>query len=119
MNGNARPARCRFRPPNHSLAALSAAVAMWVALASRISAADSDPSPASRARRVLYNLDGDSCLVTRANSKGPVALNVDDLKRLVEEGWPTIPTGDWGPNSTGAAGRWTSRGRKFASTRWR
>lgn len=39
----------------------------------------------SRVRRVLYNFDGDSCLVTRANSKGPVALNVDDLQRLVEE----------------------------------
>ena len=36
-------------------------------------------------RRVLYNFDGDSCLVTRAGSKGPVALDVDDLKRLVEE----------------------------------
>jgi hypothetical protein len=39
----------------------------------------------ARARRVLYNFDGDSCLVTRANSKGPVALDMDDLKRLVEE----------------------------------
>jgi hypothetical protein len=40
---------------------------------------------APHSRRVLYNFDGDSCLVTRANSKGPVALNVDDLKRLVDE----------------------------------
>jgi len=36
-------------------------------------------------RRVLYNFDGDSCLVTRANSQGPVALNVEDLKRLIAE----------------------------------
>lgn len=40
---------------------------------------------ARKQRRVLYNFDGDSCLVTRANSKGPVALDVEDLKRLVEE----------------------------------
>lgn len=44
-----------------------------------------DAGKAPRPRRVLYNFDGDSCLVTRANSKGPVALNVDDLKRLVAE----------------------------------
>ncbi|MBL8849587.1 MAG: family 10 glycosylhydrolase, partial [Planctomycetaceae bacterium] len=54
---------------------------------------ESSPSPPAllpegegrKVRRVLYNFDGDSCLVTRANSKGPVALNVDDLKQLVEE----------------------------------
>jgi hypothetical protein len=38
-----------------------------------------------RSRRVLYNFDGDSCLTTKANSKGPVAVNVDDVKRLIEE----------------------------------
>ncbi len=41
--------------------------------------------PRSRTRRVLYNLDGDSCLFTRAKSKEPVATNVADLKRLIEE----------------------------------
>ncbi len=39
----------------------------------------------SRPRRVLYNFDGDSCLATKAGGKGPVEVNVDDVKRLIEE----------------------------------
>lgn len=38
-----------------------------------------------RVRRVLYNFDGDSCLVTRAGGKGPVAITVDDVKQLIAE----------------------------------
>lgn len=38
-----------------------------------------------KTRRVLYNFDGDSCLFTKANGKGPVAVNLDDVKRLIEE----------------------------------
>ncbi|MFN0129878.1 MAG: family 10 glycosylhydrolase [Verrucomicrobiales bacterium] len=38
-----------------------------------------------RTRRVLYNFDGDSCLSTKAGGKGPVAVDVDDVKRLIEE----------------------------------
>ncbi len=38
-----------------------------------------------RRRRVLYNFDGDSCLSTKAGGKGPVPVNVDDVKRLIEE----------------------------------
>ncbi|MBL8816942.1 MAG: hypothetical protein JNL58_13010 [Planctomyces sp.] len=38
-----------------------------------------------RRRRVLYNFDGDSCLSTRAGSKGPVDVNEDDVRRLIEE----------------------------------
>lgn len=38
-----------------------------------------------RTRRVLYNFDGDSCLSTRADSKGPVPVGVDDVQRLIEE----------------------------------
>lgn len=38
-----------------------------------------------RKRRVLYNFDGDSCLSTKAGGKGPVPVNVDDVKRLIEE----------------------------------
>jgi hypothetical protein len=38
-----------------------------------------------RQRRVLYNFDGDSCLWTKAGSKGPVAVGVADVKRLIEE----------------------------------
>ncbi|NBY00898.1 MAG: hypothetical protein EBQ87_02785 [Planctomycetes bacterium] len=36
-------------------------------------------------RRVLYNFDGDSCLSTKANGKGPVAITVEDVKQLVKE----------------------------------
>ncbi len=36
-------------------------------------------------RRVLYNFDGDSCLWTKAGSEGPVAVDLDDVKRLIEE----------------------------------
>ena len=38
-----------------------------------------------RMRRVLYNFDGDSCLSTKAGGKGPVPVNVEDVKRLIEE----------------------------------
>ena len=38
-----------------------------------------------RTRRVLYNFDGDSCLSTKAGGKGPVPVNIDDVKRLIEE----------------------------------
>jgi len=36
-------------------------------------------------RRVLYNFDGDSCLSTKANGKGPVAITVEDVKQLIRE----------------------------------
>lgn len=42
-------------------------------------------SPANRQRRVLYNFDGDSCLSTKAHSKGPAAVNADDVRQLIEE----------------------------------
>ena len=42
-------------------------------------------APRDRVRRVLYNFDGDSCMFTRAGGKGPVAITVDDVKRLIEE----------------------------------
>jgi len=69
---------------------LTSMVLLTVATASVLAAEPSPPAPlpegeGGRVRRVLYNFDGDSCLVTRANSKGPVALNVDDLTRLVDE----------------------------------
>jgi hypothetical protein len=41
--------------------------------------------PAPRPRRVLYNFDGDSCLATKAGSKGPVPVTAADVKRLIEE----------------------------------
>lgn len=44
-----------------------------------------DPAPAARARRVLYNFDGDSCLISKAGSKGPAVITADDVKRLIDE----------------------------------
>jgi hypothetical protein len=38
-----------------------------------------------RRRRVLYNFDGDSCLSTKAGGKGPIAVDIGDVKRLIEE----------------------------------
>ncbi len=38
-----------------------------------------------RERRVLYNLDGDSCMTRRADSKGPVSIRAEDLRQLVRE----------------------------------
>ncbi|MEZ6059889.1 MAG: family 10 glycosylhydrolase [Planctomycetaceae bacterium] len=61
---------------------LTCCVSLVVAV-SAMSAIGAEPS--IRDRRVLYNFDGDSCLWTKANSKGPVALTVDDVKHLIEE----------------------------------
>ena len=44
------------------------------------------PAPAPpRARRVLYNFDGDSCFSTKANAQGPVPVTTNDVLRLLEE----------------------------------
>ena len=50
---------------------------------SRVVAAD----PA-KARRVLYNFDGDSCLSTKAHGRGPVPVNADDARQLISEVTP-------------------------------
>ncbi len=41
-------------------------------------------------RRILYNLDGDSCMFLKKESKGPAAIAADDLKTIVQE--ITAPT---------------------------
>ena len=57
-----------------------------VAESREISNGQAQPAAAPpRVRRVLYNLDGDSCMTTRAGGQGPVAVTETDLKRLVEE----------------------------------
>ncbi|MFO1458598.1 MAG: hypothetical protein U1G08_04250 [Verrucomicrobiota bacterium] len=38
-----------------------------------------------RTRRILYNLDGDSCLTLKAGRRGPGTIDTNDLVRLVEE----------------------------------
>lgn len=46
---------------------------------------DRPEAPPRRDRRVLYNFDGDSCLTTKAGGKGPVAVGVADVRRLIDE----------------------------------
>lgn len=58
-------------------------VPVWPCSSAR---SEGDPvKPSTRSRRVLYNFDGDSCLSTKAGGKGPVPVNLDDVKRLIEE----------------------------------
>jgi hypothetical protein len=40
---------------------------------------------AQRPRRILYNLDGDSCLTLKAGRPGPGPITVEDLRTLVAE----------------------------------
>lgn len=64
---------------------------LWTAIVSPVmpyASAQDESEPvrqSTRSRRVLYNFDGDSCLSTNAGSKGPVPVNIDDVKRLIEE----------------------------------
>ncbi|MBM3845751.1 MAG: hypothetical protein FJ405_05625 [Verrucomicrobia bacterium] len=39
----------------------------------------------SKVRRVLYNLDGDSCMTLKAGRKGPGPVSIDDLRRIPAE----------------------------------
>ncbi len=48
-------------------------------------AADGGKPSAPKSRRVLYNLDGDSCMWTKKNAKTPVQVTPDDLKTVVDE----------------------------------
>ena len=59
-------------------------VLICLCIASHTSLASEAEQP-QRTRRVLYNFDGDSCLSTKAGSKGPVVVHADDVKRLIEE----------------------------------
>jgi Tol biopolymer transport system component len=60
--------------------------AMALALLPGLAVADAAAEDApGRTRRILYNIDGDSCIWTRANAKGPVATTVEDLKSVVDE----------------------------------
>lgn len=66
----------------------SRSVARWLTFTllctSNVALAEGADAP-QRVRKVLYNFDGDSCLSTKAHSKGPVAVTADDVKRLIEE----------------------------------
>ena len=43
------------------------------------------PAPSARHRRILYNLDGDSCLTLKAGRVGPGPITVEDLRSIVGE----------------------------------
>jgi len=44
-----------------------------------------EDKPGARKRRILYNLDGDSCLTLKRGSRGPGPITADDLKTIVRE----------------------------------
>lgn len=54
-------------------------------LAESTAATAPNPPPTARARRILYNLDGDSCLTLVAGRKGPGPITTNDLRRIVTE----------------------------------
>ena len=49
------------------------------------SAAEGAKAAKPKARRILYNLDGDSCMWTKKDGKAPVQVTPDDLKTVVNE----------------------------------
>lgn len=64
----------------------SAILALAVMFAVTDHAAEAGETPQQPLKqRVLYNLDGDSCMWTKANGDVPTAVTVDDLKRLIDE----------------------------------
>lgn len=65
-------------------AALIAACFAVAVIATDGRAAEPSATP-TRQRRVLYNFDGCSCMFTKAGSKGPVPITIDDVRRLIEE----------------------------------
>ncbi len=69
----------RFIP--RPVCVIATATALVIGMTSPHRAAEDGP----RKRRVLYNFDGDSCMSTMAGGKGPVAITVDDVTRLIEE----------------------------------
>jgi hypothetical protein len=60
------------------------ALAMWATI-QPAAAGDGDQPAASKTRRVLYNLDGDSCMFTKKGAKTPVEVGPDQLKTVVNE----------------------------------
>lgn len=56
----------------------------WL-LACFLGALACDAAAPAKTRRILYNLDGDSCMTLKAGRTGPGPIDVDDLKRIVTE----------------------------------
>ena len=61
------------------------AVAMLEELAGTNRAPATATSRLPPTRRVLYNLDGDSCMWTKKDGKQPVTVTADDMKTLIDE----------------------------------
>ncbi|HEY1785021.1 MAG TPA: hypothetical protein VGG30_05700, partial [Pirellulales bacterium] len=61
------------------------AVAMLEELAAQTGAGNRGKPVASRKRRAIYNLDGDSCMWTKKGGTQPVAVTADDMKTLIDE----------------------------------
>jgi len=61
----------------------SAILAFAVMFAMTANAVKAEETP--QQQRVLYNLDGHSCMYTKANGDVPTAITVEDLKRLIDE----------------------------------
>ncbi len=57
---------------------------MAVLLGSHSIAAEESNSP-SQARRILYNLDGCSCIFYKKNVYAPCAITTADLRAIVDE----------------------------------
>ena len=78
-----RSARVIVRSRVSSFLAVVALVLLSVGCSSGEKTVDTiDPE---RERRIIYNFDGDSCMWTRAGSKDPVAISVENLKTLIDE----------------------------------
>jgi hypothetical protein len=61
------------------------ATAAILATSQQTWASEEAKTPISKSRRILYNLDGDSCTFTKKGSKGPAPITAEDLKVIVEE----------------------------------
>ncbi len=64
---------------------LAAVVLAMAATRQQASAGDGDQPIRPKTRRVLYNLDGDSCMWTKKGAKAPVQVTAHDLKTVVDE----------------------------------
>jgi hypothetical protein len=76
--------RTHRRPPASLLPAVAVFVGLLAASQAE-SAAEPTTATARKTRRILYNLDGDSCMWTKKGAQAPAQVIPDDLKTVVEE----------------------------------
>lgn len=82
-----RAARRRFIRirPTEQACFLTVVAMLGVLAAGQPSPAEEIAKAAPKTRRILYNLDGDSCMWTKKGGKEPVQVTADDLKTVVDE----------------------------------